>query len=358
MQIYDRKPKVAYIHARPHGHPIHEAYANSLQPDRYFIDFILRWHDKQRLAIVRYMSWIFCALFFPNKKKYDVFYADGPVHFLAIMKFLGLIGKNQKLIFLLADETLYFIQNKLYGKIAERVLRWVIGKADGYVCVGEQQMKLLEIVLQSTPKAVKIINGIDDQRCEGLKAFKPHLSAKNIVYIANIGDSEVRRKYKGIDMLPLIIHFLQDSDINIMVVGNVSERIKKELLSNLPQPSRLVFVGETPDLNSVLESCFVCIHPAVGEAWGISVSECMLAGLPVLVSNLTGAKELLYKHQDFILQNDPKIFALKIHEILQLSREEKKQLSDEMKNAVSILTFSHSIMLFEEAFRRLLFHMK
>ncbi len=99
--------RVVYIHARPHGHPLHDKYGKSVASETIFRDFKIRWHDLHVSSFKRYLSWIFCAFSFPKKNLYDVFYSDGLVYFLVIMRKFGLIKKRQKLIGLIDDETLY-----------------------------------------------------------------------------------------------------------------------------------------------------------------------------------------------------------------------------------------------------------
>ncbi len=60
--------KIAYFEGRPSAHPLHRSFALSLGSKPFFIDFILRWQDRESPIIRRTLSWIMCALFFPNKK--------------------------------------------------------------------------------------------------------------------------------------------------------------------------------------------------------------------------------------------------------------------------------------------------
>lgn len=291
-----KSASIAYIHARPQGHPIHEAYANSLQPDRYFIDFALRWHDVQRPAIVRYLSWFLCALLFPNKRKYDVFYADGPVHFLAIMRFLGLISKRQKIVYLMADETLYFIKNKYYSPLAEKVLKWVLNKADGFICIGSQQHALATLLFPSVSN-VLIYNAVPDNQFELLKNFQPNFEARDIITICNIGDSDVRCYYKGLDLMIEEVDRILDqlSGYSYCIYGDVSKRIQNKLLKNVKHTDRFFFKGSFTSLVDPLSNAKLCLHLSRGDAYPTSTLECSLAGIPVIVSEETGTADVLKK---------------------------------------------------------------
>ena len=67
--------RIAFIHGRPQGHPIHAEYAKSVAADFYHEDRYLRWHDQPKsLKLKRYVSWVINAILFPKRKKYDVFF--------------------------------------------------------------------------------------------------------------------------------------------------------------------------------------------------------------------------------------------------------------------------------------------
>ncbi|HTF82682.1 MAG TPA: glycosyltransferase [Cytophagales bacterium] len=343
--------KVAYIHARPHGHPIHEAYAQSLDPDRYFIDFALRWHDRQRPAIVRYLSWILCALLFPKRRNYDVFYADGPVHFLALMKYFGLIRKGQSIIFLMDDETLHFLHHGYYGPIASHTLKWILSKADGFICVGYQQEVLLKEVCKTKSLIFRtIVNGIADNRYEELNILRPELSSNQIICIANVGDSDTRLKYKGLDYIPQILNQLRNKHLEVLVIGEVSIRIQQLLNAQIaPSSLPIKFVGKILDLSTCLKTAFLSIHPARGESWGISILECMRAGVPVIVSTDTGAKQLVKTlGPSWVLPQE--CFARQVDEFYESTFEDKVKISDRARALTQGFNFSECTRTFNRSF--------
>jgi glycosyltransferase involved in cell wall biosynthesis len=344
--------RIAYIHARPQGHPIHEAYAVSLNPDkRLFIDFILRWHDVQRNPIVRYTSWMLCALFFPQKRKYNFFYADGVVHFLAIMRVLKLLSKQQKVVYLMDDETLYFIKHQYYSSIANSTLRWILRKADGFVCVGEQQKELLHEILKGKEIAYRTItNGIADARYQALGNIQSKVLSKNIICIANVADSNTRVRYKGLDYIPQIANEIKSMGLKIIVIGEISQRIQDILNEKLNSKNcEMVFAGKVNDIDRYLSDAFMAIHPSRGESWGISVLECMRAGVPTLVSKDTGSKEVVVGMGDVWVQPAEK-FASLVDEYYNLSEETKKQTSAKARRMVEGRTFTKSVNDFSKAF--------
>lgn len=292
MKVEDLK--IAYIHARPHGHPIHEAYANTLNPVRFYIDYLLRWHDLSKPAIIRYLSWFLCAIFFPKKSKYDVFYADGPIHFLAIMKLFRIIKPKQKIVFLMADETLSFLKNKYYTTIADKTLRWVIGKADGLICIGDQQLALAKELFPNIASKI-IYNAVNEEHFQELLDFEPDFKTKNVFSVCNIGDSDVRKTYKGLDIMVTEMDAVLSiyPEMKYFIYGQISKRIVAELIKNVTNIDRVLFMGEFEVFTEILKNKYLCLHLSRGDAYPTSTLECALAGMPVLVSESTGTKNIL-----------------------------------------------------------------
>jgi len=195
--------KVAFIHGRPKGHPIHALYANQLCASFIYEDFILRWHDKPRaLKIRRYLSWVLCAFLFPIKGSFDIYFTECIRIPQLIMKLFGLINGRRKLIALMADESLYFILNKRYSLLTIKLMKLFLIKTDAIICIGQMQTDIAKIVLDKIHhgKIHTIYNGVPHLRHQMLMRIKPELTSNNILCIANAA-TEWRILYKGIDVM-------------------------------------------------------------------------------------------------------------------------------------------------------------
>jgi glycosyltransferase involved in cell wall biosynthesis len=350
--------KTAYIHARPFGHPIHKAFAESLNPENYFIDFILRWHDKNSFPLKRYLSWILCALFFPEKKKYNVFYTDGLVYFPVLMKILGLIDKNQKVIGLMDDETLYFLHKNYYSTKAEKGIKKFLIFYDGFICVGEQQSYLAKIVLGAKCPPIKtIFNGVADNRIRKFEKIEPDYSSNNIIFIANIS-SPTRALYKGFDLALKSFSKLKKThpELKLIIVGEIDPKISKEYLSSFcpNYKESIELVGKTAEIDKYLMQSSLYLHPARGEAYGISVLEAMFSGLPTIVSNWTGSKEVVAKvDKNLIFELDVISICEKVNWYYTLSIEERIIIGRRGREIVSSYSYSNSINEFKSKFQEL-----
>lgn len=191
--------KTVYIHGRPTGHPIHDNYAKLINADFCFTDHKLRWNDVENVSKVkRALSWIVCALTFPKRKEYKLFFCEGVREPLLIMKLLGLMSPNQKLVALMANENLYFLNEKKYGFFANLLMNSFLKKCDALICIGEYQANLA-VKIQPNAKIYTIFNGISCAKMKPLQEMQPDLQSNRILVIAH-AFSETRMYYKGIDL--------------------------------------------------------------------------------------------------------------------------------------------------------------
>ena len=204
-----------------------------------------------------------------------------------------------KLLYLLDDEGLYFIKSKYYPFITRLFSRLALKLGDGYLCIGKfQRDLLLEILNEKEPNVHISFNGIEMSRFQLLRKNEPDLNSHNILFIGN-GPDGWRIWYKGLDILikgfKKLVNDFPDSTLTI--IGDWDSNIQNKLLSTFNdfQKSRVLFTGPQKNIYNFLKDKSLYVHIARGEAWGISVTEAMAAGIPALVSSLTGAAEIVAK---------------------------------------------------------------
>ncbi len=92
-------------------------------------------------------------------------------------------------------------------------------------------------------------------------------------------------------------------------------------------------------------------HIARGEAWGISVTEAMLAGLPAIVSNETGSKEVVAKvDQNLIIPVNQKSAEQALLQYFSLSEDKREILSKKAKEVSSQYTEAAALKHFKNCF--------
>lgn len=342
--------KIAWI-SRPSGPNLnHRGYIESLNAEIIYIDR----HDDLPFR-KRLVKWIKSAFLFSRKDNYDILVSIDIIYPLIFAKLLGRIPRKTKLVCFHATETLYFLKTGFYTKGTEKFLFYLLKKFNYHVCVSQYLTDMLIDFNIEEKKIYTIFNGVHNTRVEALKKVIPDLTTKKFVFIGNLY-SGWRLWYKGID---LMLDAYAKAKVNIPelelhVIGESDNGIQNELLEKyVPAEYRkdVKFLGRVADFASLLNNYSLYLHCARGEAFGISVIEAMMGSLPVLVSNETGAKEVVERvSKDLLFALNSEEIAAKITHYMNLSLEEKQQLSILCRAACEPNTQANAIVRIKEVF--------
>jgi glycosyltransferase involved in cell wall biosynthesis len=124
---------------------------------------------------------------------------------------------------------------------------------------------------------------------------------------------------KGIDVAVRALATLPDDTV-LVVLGEGPERSRLELLGReLGVGRRLFLPGRVPDVAAWLRRATVLVHPARWEGFGLGVLEAMLAGLPVVASDISSLPELVVDGETGLLvrPDDPASLALGVARALE-----------------------------------------
>ncbi|MEN2993674.1 MAG: glycosyltransferase, partial [Bacteroidia bacterium] len=209
----------------------------------------------------------------------------------------------------------------------------------------------------SCPPLYVLFNGVAEDRLERLLKVKPNLEGTRIVFIAN-GPEGWRMHYKGLDLFMATLTQVKKRlpQVEGVVVGEWTEREKTRLKQLYPEAS-VQFVGAIKNIEQVLEKGALYFHPARGEAWGVAIQEAMAAGLPAIVSEWTGASEVVEQiWSQGIVPLDPQQAAQQILEYFSLSPREKQIISEKGRTLIASSytrkkALEHFQKLFYQAFR-------
>ena len=98
---------------------------------------------------------------------------------------------------------------------------------------------------------------------------------------------------KGVDLAVQALASLPEDTV-LVVLGEGPERAALERLARELGVDRRVFLlGRLPDVAAWLRRASVFVHPARWEGFGLAVLEAMLAGLPVVATNVSSLPELV-----------------------------------------------------------------
>lgn len=351
-----RNIRVAYIHGRPEGHPIHTKIAKTINSDFFPVDFKIRWHDIPSSRFRRYLSWLVCAFTFPDKRKYDVFFTEDAYFFPGIMRVFKLIARKQKIVALMASHTLFFLYTNHYSKITSIALKKLLKNYDAIICIGITQYLLVQKILgeDHNVKVYKIFNGVPKERFKKLIKVSPSLGSNDVVFIGNI-ENRNRAKYKGIDLMLQGFALAKQMvpKINFKIVGNCDLALINEMVE-IYAPSfkdSIKVIGSQKDITQALASSAMYLHCARGDAFPTTVMEALTAGLPPLVSEWTGNKELaLEVHSQLVVPLESQLIADRIIWYFQLKIEDKYNLSDRCKKVIQDYTEEKALHNFKNIF--------
>lgn len=353
-------PKIAYLHGRPGPHPMHGKFSMAVGAIFHFVDFRMRWQDTNRSVLFRLTSWIVCSFSFPQKKLYDFFLVDNLHFYPVFMKLFRLIGKKQKIVAHMGSHTLYFIYAHRYSKITEWLHIQGLRRYDALICEGKMAEEIVGILLKKykkTPKLYTIFNGIPIEHTPTENSYTNNLNGKNILFIGN-GPDENRLWYKGLDLMisSFQLAYKNDPDLRFTIVGNWNEDIIEKLLSTCEYETKksIRFVKASNDLSKFTSETSLYLHCSRGEAFGITILIAIAAGIPALVSEWTGAKEIVEQIDGrFIVPLREELIAEKIGWYFQLSSGEKNKISERGKNIVKNYTESKAIEFYMETFMKI-----
>jgi glycosyltransferase involved in cell wall biosynthesis len=100
-------------------------------------------------------------------------------------------------------------------------------------------------------------------------------------------------RQKGIDVAVRALPALP-RDTVLVVLGEGPDRpLLEELARELGVEGRVFMLGRVPDVAVWLERAALYVHPARWEGFGLAVLEAMLAGLPVVASEVSSLPELV-----------------------------------------------------------------
>jgi glycosyltransferase involved in cell wall biosynthesis len=115
---------------------------------------------------------------------------------------------------------------------------------------------------------------------------------------------------KGIDVAVRALATLPDDTV-LVVLGEGPERARLESLARELGVSRRLFLpGRVPDVAAWLRRATVLVHPARWEGFGLGVLEAMLAGLPVVATNVSSLPELVIDGETGLLVQPDDVSAL------------------------------------------------
>jgi glycosyltransferase involved in cell wall biosynthesis len=333
--------KTIFIYYDPHY--AHEEMAKALHADFYPAPKLRSESSNMLLGGLS----IFRAVF-TLPKNYDVYFCEGTYIIPALARKLGLLSKRAKVVNILASPLLYYIKIGRIKGIRRKFALWLLKEVDLFVSIGKMEDKILKetlpkaksIVAYPKPKKEVITSLLKDKRMPDLNS---HI-------ILTIGTNSAY--YKGIDIVYEAFKIVKKEfpDAELFIVGKMSD------LSNYVDcnDEGIHCLGYVEDLNDVVKESALYLQMGRGDTFPVSCIEAMLGGLPAIVSEWTGTKEVVNRvDKKLIIELNPKELANKIIWYFSLNNAEKIKLSIKSKEKAKNYIKSVKVKDFKDKMKKM-----
>ena len=264
---------------------------------------------------------------FTLPKDYDVYFCEGTYIIPALARKLGLLNKKAKIVNILASPLLYYIKTGRIKGIRRKFALWLLKEVDLFVSIGKMEDEILKEILPNAksivtyprPKKEVVTALLKDERMPDL----------NSQIILTIGTHDAY--YKGIDIVYKAFKKVRKKFINakLYIVGNIPDLSK---YVNCKEKG-IYCLGHVDNLEMFIKISSLYVHMGRGDTFPLSTIEAMLGGLPAIVSEWTGTKEVVSKvDRKLIIELNPKELANKIIWYFSLNNAKKTELSIKSKD--------------------------
>jgi len=285
---------------------------------------------------------------FTLPKNYDVYFCEGTYIIPALAKKLGLLSKKAKIVNILASPLLYYIKVGKIKGIRKKFATWLLKEVDLFVSIGKMEDAILKEILPNANSIVtyprpkkEVVNAL-------LKGERiPDLNSQIIL---TIGTHDAY--YKGIDIVYKAFKKVRRKFINakLFIVGDMPDLSKYVNCED----EGVYCLGYVDNLEMFIKMSSLYVHMGRGDTFPLSTIEAMLGGLPAIVSEWTGTKEIVNKVDNrLIIELSPKELANKIIWYFSLNNAKKTKLSIKSKEEAKNFIKSIKVRDFKEKMKRM-----
>lgn len=178
----------------------------------------------------------------------------------------------------------------------------------------------------SQNKIDRVPNGVDTSRFSGYynrEAVRRNVfkASSNDKVIVSIGRLEPAKNYSCL-LKAFAILIEKCPNLKLFIFGEGGERQRLQYEINNLRLSELVFLpGVTEDVPTILRSANLFVLPSDWEGFGLAAIEAMMAGIPVIISDVGGLGELAEKGAPVLTfpAGNAHVLAEKIRQLLESS---------------------------------------
>ena len=335
--------KVLLIHS-PNLHEAHRMFAETIGAD------LEPAYPKELKSFRRFVEAFRRAKEYPD---YPVYVLEGGMPMFPV--YLKKKKKDILVIGLLADETfINLIDRQPHYSFAETFIHKISARClDGAIAdspfVKSCAEKILEVPIEIARPP------ISEENYKRLGKVKPNLESNVIVSVGQ------PRYSIGMDILLRQFRYVKNKFpyLELWIVGKGHPK-------EYEQTEGVKVLGFVENLSEVFEKASLLVHAGRCSSYSIATVEAMRAGVPVVVSNMTGAKEIVEKVEDEVkeelgLKYEGNLFIQPIEKIADgmiayysSDEKERKLLSEKYRKESEEFEPEKGCKHFKEVFEKLL----
>ena len=344
MIVKMKMTKVLLIHS-PNLHEAHRMFAETIGAD------LEPAYPKELKSFRRFVEAFKRAKVYPD---YPVYVLEGgmpmfPV-FLKKRK-----SKDIKVIGLLADETfINLVDRQKHYSFAETLIHRISAKClDGAIADSPFVKSYADRILDIPIKVVR--PPLSKENYEKLGKVKPNLESNIIVSVG------IPRFSIGLDILVQQFEQVKRKipELELWIVGKGHSKEYEKV-------GGVKVLGFVKDLSEVFEKASLFVHAGWCSSYSIASVEAMRAGVPVVISDMTGAKEIVKTVEEEVkdelgLNYEAKRFIQPVEEIAEgiiayysTDKEERELLSEKYRSESEEFEPKRGCEYFKKVFEELL----
>ncbi len=194
---------------------------------------------------------------------------------------------------------------------------------------------------------------MDQESCRAEVRQRHGLSPSDVVVLFVGMNFEIKRLEL---VLQGVAHFVRnrdkDSNLKLLVVGKGEERRYLRMAREMGIVDRVIFAGVTQKVEDYYLASDIFAMPSRFDTFGLAVLEAMMVGLPVIITQRVGARDLVNSGvQGFVLSEDPSPGDVAEKLAVLMERENRRRIGENARRVALEHTWNKTADQVEEIYQ-------
>ena len=135
-----------------------------------------------------------------------------------------------------------------------------------------------------------------------------------------------------------------NSNLKLLVVGKGEKGPYMKLARDLGIVNQVVFAGVTQQVEEYYMASDIFVMPSMNDSFGMVVLEAMMAGLPAIITETVGARDLIESgNQAFVLPDDPSVSDVSEKLSFLLKKENRLRMGESAREVARCQTWESRV---------------